>query len=31
MNRFIYGVDQLSRMVGHAFAWCILILTFGTC
>ncbi|MEJ2174146.1 MAG: TRAP transporter small permease subunit [bacterium] len=30
MNRFIYGVDQLSRMVGHAFAWCILILTFGT-
>jgi TRAP-type mannitol/chloroaromatic compound transport system permease small subunit len=30
INRFIYGVDQLSRMVGHAFAWCILILTFGT-
>jgi len=30
INRFIYGVDQLSRMVGHAFAWCILILTMGT-
>jgi len=30
MNRLIYGIDQLSRMVGHAFAWCILILTFGT-
>lgn len=31
LDRFVYGVDQLSRMVGHAFAWCILILTFGTC
>ncbi|TAK80037.1 MAG: TRAP transporter small permease subunit [Betaproteobacteria bacterium] len=30
LNRFLYGIDQLSRMVGHAFAWCILILTFGT-
>ncbi len=30
ISRFIYGVDQLSRMVGHAFAWCIVILTFGT-
>ena len=30
MNRLIYGIDQLTRMVGHAFAWCILILTFGT-
>jgi len=30
INRFIYGVDQLSRMVGHVFAWCILILTMGT-
>jgi TRAP-type mannitol/chloroaromatic compound transport system permease small subunit len=28
--RFIYGVDHLSRMVGHAFAWFIVILTFGT-
>ena len=30
VNRFIYGVDLLSRTVGHAFAWCLLILTFGT-
>ncbi len=30
ISRFIYGVDQLSRTVGHAFAWCIIILTFGT-
>ena len=30
INRFIYGVDQLSRMVGHTFAWCIIILTMGT-
>jgi TRAP-type mannitol/chloroaromatic compound transport system permease small subunit len=31
MHRFIYAVDELSRTVGHAFAWCIIILTFGTC
>ncbi len=31
LERFIYGVDYLSRTVGHAFAWCIVILTFGTC
>jgi TRAP-type mannitol/chloroaromatic compound transport system permease small subunit len=31
INRFIYGVDQLSKSVGHAFAWCIVILTLGTC
>lgn len=30
LNRFIYGIDQLSKTVGHAFAWCIVILTFGT-
>ncbi len=30
VNRFIYGVDLLSRTVGHAFAWFLLILTFGT-
>lgn len=28
---FIYTVDQLNKTVGHAFAWCIIILTFGTC
>ena len=31
INRFIYGVDQLSKSIGHAFAWCIVILTLGTC
>ena len=31
INRFIYGVDQLSKSVGHAFAWCIVTLTLGTC
>jgi TRAP-type mannitol/chloroaromatic compound transport system permease small subunit len=30
INRFIRGVDILSKTVGHAFAWCIVILTFGT-
>jgi TRAP-type mannitol/chloroaromatic compound transport system permease small subunit len=30
INRFIYGVDELSKTVGHAFAWCLMILTFGT-
>ena len=30
VNRFIYGVDLLSRTVGHAFAWFLMILTFGT-
>ena len=30
INRFIYGVDLLSKTVGHAFAWCIIILTLGT-
>ena len=31
MNRTIYAIDQLSKTVGHAFAWCIVILTLGTC
>jgi len=31
INRFVYAIDQLSKTVGHAFAWCIIILTFGTC
>ncbi len=30
INRILHGVDQLSKSVGHAFAWCIVILTFGT-
>ena len=31
MQRVIYGIDQLNKTIGHAFAWCIIILTFGTC
>jgi TRAP-type mannitol/chloroaromatic compound transport system permease small subunit len=31
MNRAILGIDQISKTVGHAFAWCIVILTLGTC
>ncbi|HEY0663252.1 MAG TPA: TRAP transporter small permease subunit [Thiobacillaceae bacterium] len=29
-QRLIYGIDQLSKTIGHAFAWCIVILIFGT-
>jgi TRAP-type mannitol/chloroaromatic compound transport system permease small subunit len=31
VNRFIYGIDQLSKTVGHAFAWLIVVLMLGTC
>ena len=31
INRLIYAIDQLSKTVGHAFAWLIVILTLGTC
>jgi TRAP-type mannitol/chloroaromatic compound transport system permease small subunit len=27
----IRGIDQFSKTIGHAFAWCIVILTLGTC
>jgi TRAP-type mannitol/chloroaromatic compound transport system permease small subunit len=30
MNRLIYAIDQLSKTVGHAFAWCIVVLMLGT-
>jgi TRAP-type mannitol/chloroaromatic compound transport system permease small subunit len=30
MDRFIFVVDSFSAWVGKAFAWCILLLTFGT-
>jgi TRAP-type mannitol/chloroaromatic compound transport system permease small subunit len=30
MRRTIYAIDQLSRTIGHAFAWCIVILMLGT-
>lgn len=29
-QKLIYGIDELSKTVGHAFAWCIVILIFGT-
>jgi TRAP-type mannitol/chloroaromatic compound transport system permease small subunit len=31
VQRLIYLIDQLSKTIGHAFAWCIIIVTFGTC
>lgn len=31
MRRLIELIDQLSKTVGHVFAWCIMILTFGIC
>ncbi|HLS86188.1 MAG TPA: TRAP transporter small permease subunit [Burkholderiales bacterium] len=30
MTRLIYAIDELSKKIGHAFAWCIIILTLGT-
>ena len=30
MKRFIQTVDMISMWVGKAFAWCILIMAFGT-
>ena len=30
VSRFIYAIDLLSRTVGHAFAWCLVVLTLGT-
>jgi len=29
MTRVLYFIDRLSMWVGHAFAWCILVLTFA--
>jgi TRAP-type mannitol/chloroaromatic compound transport system permease small subunit len=31
VNHLIYAIDQLSKTVGHAFAWCIIVLTLRTC
>jgi len=31
VQRLILAIDQLSKTVGHAFAWCIVILAMGTC
>jgi TRAP-type mannitol/chloroaromatic compound transport system permease small subunit len=30
MNRFIYAIDQLSKTIGHVFAWFIIMLMLGT-
>jgi TRAP-type mannitol/chloroaromatic compound transport system permease small subunit len=30
LQRFLLMIDQFSMAVGHAFAWCIIILTVGT-
>lgn len=31
IQRLIFAIDQLSRAIGHAFSWCGLMLTLGTC
>jgi TRAP-type mannitol/chloroaromatic compound transport system permease small subunit len=31
MTKFLYFIDSLSAWVGKAFAWLILVLTFGVC
>jgi len=31
VERFVTTVDKISRGVGHAFAWCVVILTGGMC
>jgi TRAP-type mannitol/chloroaromatic compound transport system permease small subunit len=30
LHKFLFTIDRFSMAVGHAFAWCILILTLGT-
>jgi TRAP-type mannitol/chloroaromatic compound transport system permease small subunit len=30
LQQFLISIDRFSMAVGHAFAWCILILTLGT-
>lgn len=30
MQKLIYGIDQLSRTIGHVFAWCVVVLIGGT-
>ena len=29
MNRIVFMIEKLSMWVGHAFSWCILVLTFA--
>jgi len=30
LRKIIYGVDELSRTVGHVFSWCVVVLIAGT-
>lgn len=30
IQSLLHGIDQISKSVGHAFAWCIIVLTVGT-
>ncbi|MEO6976412.1 MAG: TRAP transporter small permease subunit [Gallionella sp.] len=30
IQSLLHGIDQLSKSVGHAFAWCIVVLALGT-
>jgi TRAP-type mannitol/chloroaromatic compound transport system permease small subunit len=30
IQSLLHGIDQLSKSVGHAFAWCIIVLILGT-
>jgi len=30
LQTFLIGIDRFSMAVGHAFAWCVLVLTLGT-
>ena len=30
IQKLIYGIDQLSRTIGHVFSWCVVILIAGT-
>ena len=29
MRSFIFAIDKFSQWVGHAFAWCVITMTFG--
>jgi TRAP-type mannitol/chloroaromatic compound transport system permease small subunit len=31
MQTIILSIDQLNKTIGHAFAWCVMIVTLGTC
>jgi TRAP-type mannitol/chloroaromatic compound transport system permease small subunit len=31
VQRLIYAIDQFSKTIGHAFAWCLIVLVAGTC